>query len=210
MQPAKEAELASTVTVMAVDVKNCRVLGPMDAGIVVGPDARSIRVTESLFAGTGVGIGVRVESRDAVHHGVLLGNNTFHNLESGVVFTGLPKPESGSDAYGLRRNLFADVSVAAVSLQNGTADALLKFFPANGVGLNYTTAADAGSGGVNVFGQDNGKTGVAVKFHSAEPPSGQFLVPQSASLPKADAKPVAKIGNQPISLKNWVGARQPK
>lgn len=194
-------------TLSYVTVRNCQIVGPMKAGIEVGKDVNTVRILENRIIGAGGGTGIRIDSRDAEQFNVIVGNNTLFNLQSGLVFTGLPKASlKKNQSFAVRRNLFAKISGTAVQLEQGDGKALLSDrFVSNGIGWNFSTA-DAGgeSNALDIFQPDNGKTGVSVTFASEDPAAATFLKPTGNAIPKSAGKPLGQFGTKP-----FIGAVSP-
>ncbi len=206
LQPAeKYSQFEETLS--HVTVRNCRIVGPMKAGVEIGNDVNNVRILENRIAGSGKGIGIQIDSRDAEQFSVIVSNNTLYDLQTGIAFTGLPKDAlKKNQSFAIRRNLFAKVSGTPVKLDQGEKQALLsQRFLANGIGWNFS-ASDVGgqSESLDVFKPDNGKTGIAVKFASEDSSAADFLKPTGNSVPKSAGKPLGQFGAKP-----FIGAVQP-
>ena len=86
---------------------SCRFFGPMSAGLSVEGDADQLTIRECIFAEASQGAGVKFSANSNLREVHLL-NNTFYQLDRGVMFEGMPTT-AGSSGLKLARNLFVDL-----------------------------------------------------------------------------------------------------
>ncbi|HEX6987357.1 MAG TPA: hypothetical protein VF170_18410, partial [Planctomycetaceae bacterium] len=159
-------------------LRGLRLLGPMSAGLVIDDVASDIELRESVLseAGDGVRIAGSPRLRDLV-----VRNNTFFRTGRGIVFEAMP--ESGSDGFAFRRNIFAESATADAVVERGfDFDAFTRMLTTQGAPIehNLTTRPEPAENGIDLF-SSRGRRGAELAFVSTDPSQPAFLVPTSAS-----------------------------
>ncbi|WP_166820134.1 protein kinase domain-containing protein [Thalassoroseus pseudoceratinae] len=206
LQPAAEFTQFEE-TLSHVTVRNCLISGSFKTGIEIGNDVNAVKILENRIAGSGNGTGIRIDSHGAEQENVVIGNNTFFNLQTGIAFTGLPKSSfKKNQSFAVRRNLFAKISGTPAKLDQGEKQTLLgQRFLAKGIGWNFSASKAGGQpDALDLFKPDNGKTSVAVTFASEDATAANFLKPTGNAIPKSAGKPLGQFGTKP-----FIGAVQP-
>ncbi|MEX0716826.1 MAG: protein kinase [Planctomycetaceae bacterium] len=173
-------------------VTECRFFGPMSAGVVIQDAPNEITIENSIFSGTG--IGVRFDNPGEYMRAIRLLNNTFHELDHGVTFTGLPSQVSSGFAFA--RNLFAGMRGAEVLVRDEFDEERFSrlFDRTNGLAFNFSDREKPQTPGPGeptiVFegraASRGSRQGVAAGFRSTERSAADFLTPASDS-------PAAKV-----------------
>jgi hypothetical protein len=180
----------------------CRFLGPMQDGIVFTSGVRDIEIRESIFSQGQVG--VKLDSSALTVENLLIANNTFHKLQNGIHFTGMPA--SGSKGIDVSHNLFADIKGPEVLIKTGfNAGGLQRMSAPQGGKFNLSSRAKPakpvpGSWSVLFTQPKSGQQGVKVAFASTKPADATFLKPKAKG-------PTPPAG--PAKLKPYVGAVKP-
>ena len=175
-------------------LSHCRFLGPMSAGIHFDCGAASLTVQHSIFSSAGVGI--KFEAASPELRNVLIERNTFHRLESGLVFTQMPKSYPQSTEVAIRKNLFVEIAGPEAVIQSGFNETdLMRIFAAKGLAANGTSRPKLykrGSDELDLIGF-RGRTGIKPQFLSTNPDDPVFLLPaQQAAHRQIGAAPPAQ------------------
>jgi hypothetical protein len=183
-------------------VRNCRLIGPLSAGIAVsGPNPYRISISQCLFTKTQDGI--RFEG-SVPWKEILVLNNTFHEGRHGITFTNMPA--DGSMGLCFRRNLFTRMTGAEGVVSAGYDEAKLgAMLTADRPGweMNYTDRAKPATpetGEINPLCDKRGEAGIA--FASTDATNARFLAPAETAVQRN--VPGAKDGER-----DWVGAVGP-
>lgn len=185
-------------------VRNCRFLGPMQAGLEIVNGVRSLRLLSNIFTSDGNGDGILFAGATSLET-VIIANNTFYNLNRGITFAEMP---SSVLRVGVQRNLFVDLESQEAVLLNGDAT---KFPKRLAVDANATTGNKTKNGDkqeLKLFTRSS-KAGLPITFASTDPMNSQFMVPKEADLlPTIDQADI-KIGSATFEAKPYVGAVKP-
>ena len=180
----------------------CRFLGPMQNGIVFESTVRDIEIRESIFSQGQAG--VKLEASGLTIENFLIANSTFHKLENGIVFTGLPA--DGSRGIDFSHNLFADIKGPEVWVKEGFNPAqFTKMSKPSGGKFNLSSRAKPakpvpGSLSVLFTKPNSGQQDVKIAFASTKPADATFLKPKAKG-------PTPPAG--PENLKPYIGAVKP-
>ncbi len=162
-----------------VSVDNCRMLGPMAAGVVIDTDCEDVKLMKTIFYQVNVGVhfrGGKLTLKD-----VGLANNTFFKLKQGIVFDVMP--DKNSTRLGFFNNLFDQTEGADFAVEKGYVPADFAGF-AGQSGNNWTSKPMLDPNLV-IFGS-GGQAGVKPQFVNDGPDSIGFLAPSTTS-PQRDA-----------------------
>ncbi|MEX0704148.1 MAG: serine/threonine-protein kinase [Planctomycetales bacterium] len=177
----------------AIVVTGCRFFGPMSAAVLIQDAPNDITIEKSIFSGTG--IGVRFADANQYMREIRLLNDTFHDLDHGITFAGMPNEVSSDFVFA--RNLFAGVRGAEVVVRKDYDETLFPglFDAAQGLAHNYSDRekpAVPAPGEPPLTFEGKGRSqgsqqGVKPAFRSTERSSPEFLAPAAGS-PQAEVK----------------------
>jgi len=174
-----EAGFAGTSEII---ISGCQFLGSMNAGIQLASDCSQLSIRQAIFHGQKNGILLAGANRQL--QDVTFSNNTFHQVDRGIVFSEIPNNQSSG--VGFYRNLFVDVKTAEFIVEkkfNQQAfSELLNSSDGKGSENNWSSRA-AASTKPNEFDlfANAGKRGQAIKFASTDPANAKFLAPAAGS-----------------------------
>ena len=186
-----------------VRILGCRVIGPMRAGLQVTDHVVDLVLQESIIQSAKVAMLFSGQNRRL--QSVSIRNNTFAQVERGLVFEHMPT--ESSDNVSIRRNLFFEVSGPECVVENKYDE--LKFSQmvsaAAAVTGNWSTRTEQadlkrGERELMLPGGAN-QRGVQVEFSSTDPQAADFLEPRAGTLPRrgpGDPKDPAFIGAVPF------------
>ena len=181
-------------------ISNLRCLNAMQIGLQFSSSVKETHVKESIFNETATGI--RFESLGYIFSNLKLTNNTFFIVNSGIVITSMPGPES--EAIQISRNLFATVEDAETIVeQQNDPKVWAKILTAQENYSSRTAPAPLPANELGLF-TDKGKRGDANlnDFDSTTPGSEKYLSP-------AKDNPARKVAGAPGGMKPYVGAVGP-
>ncbi|QDT98262.1 serine/threonine protein kinase [Gimesia aquarii] len=181
-------------------VSNLRCLNTMQTGIQYSSTVKDTHIKESIFSETATGI--RFESLGYDFINLKLTNNTFFIVNSGIVITAMPGPNS--EAIQISRNLFATLEgpEATVEQQNDPK-VWAKILTAQENYSSRTAPKPIPANELDLF-KNKGKRGDAnlSNFVSTTPSDQKFLSP-------APDNPARKVAGTPGGMKPYVGAVAP-
>ncbi|QDU09451.1 serine/threonine protein kinase [Gimesia aquarii] len=181
-------------------VSNLRCLKTMQTGIQYSSTVKDTHIKESIFSETATGI--RFESLGYDFINLKLTNNTFFIVNSGIVITAMPGPNS--EAIQISRNLFATLEgpEATVEQQNDPK-VWAKILTAQENYSSRTAPKPLPADALDLF-KNKGKRGDAnlSNFVSTTPGDEKFLSP-------APDNPARKVAGTPGGMKPYVGAVAP-
>ena len=184
-----------------------RFFGPMASGIVVETNASHIQVRESIFSGIGDGLLFGGGNKEWKH--ILIGNNSFHGLDRGIVFGELPSEASAE--IGFYQNLFTKVKGPELVIEkNYLQEKFDKILSTDGAAIENNWS-DRPAPEKPVTGERDlmippGKRSTDLKLVSTDPNAGDFLAPAPGS---PLLHPELRRGHQRRELKRYVGAAGP-
>ena len=185
-------------------VRGGSIIGPMAAGVVFNSKTYDVLIQQTIIHNAAVGI--RIDGQSPFLQNTEFSNNTFHQLERGIVFSAMP--DSTSNGLVFSRNLFAAIKGPEIVVEKD-----FKELPFNGMvsvsvpilhnWSTRTVPANPKQGErelmlPNPKGQRTGR----LKFLSTDPADDQFLVPSPGVLPR-------NLGGAGPGLQPYVGARPP-
>ena len=162
-----------------VSIDNCRLLGPMSAGVVIDTNCDDIKITNTIFFK--MDAGVRFSGSKLTMKDVGMANITFAMLKQGIVFTSMPSKDSTK--LGFLNNLFDQIEGADFVVENGYVPA--EFATLSASSGNNWTSKPALDPALVIF-SGTGKAAVKPLYVSEEPDSLGFLAPSPMS-PQRDA-----------------------
>lgn len=186
-------------------VRDCRFLGPFQAGIQVENAVTRLLVLSNIFAGKSGGVGIQFTGRPELTK-VLIANNTFYQLDKGITFTDTPQLVVNTS---VQRNLFADLKGPEAALLKGDATKFPKAFSAS---TNVTMGSKTKGNDkqeLKLFADKSSKAGVNLEFASTDPSSSQFLAPKGADSLPQPAQTKIKLGPDTVEIENQIGAVKP-
>lgn len=166
-----------------VQIDGCRFAGPMQSGIEFASQTwnADVSVTHCRFHELSAAIRFSGASQDLQR--VVIGNNTFHRVQHGIAFARMP--QSGSSGLSVHHNLFAEVSGAEATVNDGfDAAAAAQVLSAEAARNNWSTQAISAdqAGEWDIF-SESGRRGIAtVGFVSRDPSAADFLKPTDPAL----------------------------
>jgi hypothetical protein len=172
-------------------IAGCRFFGPFESAITFNSSVVGINVRESIITRASVGILVQGE-RLAVKDLAIV-NNTFHELNLGIVFRGmLPASSSG---LIVQRNVFTEVAGAEMFVgREIQRTGFLSTF-AKGAATGNWTSRKVGTprpdGEIDLFAS-GGRTGAEFQFQSTDPENSRFLWPAVNAPHKASGAVILK------------------
>ncbi|MAG93559.1 MAG: hypothetical protein CMJ48_07400 [Planctomycetaceae bacterium] len=179
----------------AIDVRSCRFIGPMARGILVADTVNYLTVRGCIFFKTEAGI--RFDSEEKTWSNTLIGNNTFYQSKSGIVFATMPA--DGSDELAFHRNLFSQSSGPEAIVETGFDELRFNEMLTTAVGAkehNWTDRKQPDEPAENEVKllPDSGLGEYAgFEFRSTDPDSADFLKPGAKNLPKNVGRPYAQL-----------------
>jgi serine/threonine-protein kinase len=192
-----------------VRINQCRMLGPLDAGVRIDTNAIGIEITESIFFENSTGI--LLQGEDRMWKDILIASNTFYQSDRAIVFAAMPGAQTGDLAF--HNNLFVNSKAADVIVEKNykSADFFLMYRTnPGGSAFNWTTRTpgDPPAPGelATLFETHGKKSGVAdLQFASTDPTSPDFLAPVPGS-------PQRQVGTllDPKKFGQQVGAVRPR
>jgi serine/threonine protein kinase len=186
-----------------VRIVGCRVIGPLRAGLQVTDHVVDLVLQESIIQSAKVAMLFSGQNRRL--QTVSIRNNTFAQVERGLVFEHMPT--ESSDNVSIRRNLFFEVGGPECVVENKYDE--LKFSQMVGAAAavteNWSTRTEQadlkrGERELMLPGGAN-QRGVQVEFSSTDPQVADFLEPRAGTLPRrgpGDPKDPAFIGAVPF------------
>lgn len=181
-------------------VSNLRCLNAMQAGLHFSSTVKETHIKESIFSETATGI--RFESLGYAFSNLKLTNNTFFIVNSGIVITAMPGPDS--EAIQISRNLFATIEGAEATVeQQNDPKTWAKILTAQENYSSRTVPKPIPADALDLF-KNKGKRGDAnlSNFVSTTPGNEKFLSP-------APDNPARKVAGTPGGMKPYVGAVEP-
>lgn len=164
---------------MFVSIENCRLLGPMSAGIVIDTNCEDVKLVKNVLAD--VGDGVRFAGENRTWKEVGLTNNTFFKLKQGIVMTAMPGKSSERLAFS--NNLFAQIEGAEMVVGKDFVAADFAGFLSSQTANNWTDKPALDPNMV-IFG-NAGMAGVKYQFKSLDQTNSGFLAPSDNSPQRA-------------------------
>ena len=168
-----------------VDVRRCRLVGPMATGLSFAADASQVTVQETIVQAAKTG--VLFAGKNRTWRNLALRNNTFYQVERGLVFEEMPA--ESSDGVSFRMNLFVEQQGPECIVEKGYAE--LKFSQmvnaAGAIRDNWSTRSKAatpksGERELMLPGLES-QRGVKVEFSSTDPAAPDFMEPSGGGLP---------------------------
>lgn len=189
------AELSDTRQIM---IRNCRLIGPLEAGIEFSGTAWDVEVRQTILHNADRGILFTGASQDL--NSITVANNTFHRCRRGIDFATGPMPSW--QRLSFTQNLFVECEGGEVTVARPTPP--LKNLTTGVPGPIYNWSdgtAPLGPGTWNIFETD-GRRGVQdLDFVSRDPSAPQFLKPKGRA--------VAEAVTQPVGPAQYIGAVSP-
>ncbi|MFQ5733782.1 MAG: protein kinase [Planctomycetaceae bacterium] len=179
---AQAVGLRFTGESMRVEVRRCRFLGRMSAGILFQNDAFHCEIAQCVFHNLRSGV---LFPRALRLRNLTIRNNTFHECDNGIVFASLPV--RGTEDLTLSSNLFAKTrnNEAVVRKPAKFDNDAFRSFLANGSRGMQSNMTDRKPTpkvkNIPFFFDRNGKTGVRVTFQSTDPDADDFLMPKNSA-----------------------------
>jgi serine/threonine-protein kinase len=165
-------------------ITGCRFFGPFESAVTFNGPVVGINIRESIISRASAGVLVQGEGLAVKDLAIV--NNTFHELNLGIVFRGmLPASSSG---LIVQRNVFTEVAGAEMFVGRGVQRAgfLPKF--AKGAATGNWTSRKVGTprpeGEIDLF-TSGGRTGADFQFQSTDPEDNRFLWPAANAPHKA-------------------------
>lgn len=168
-------------------IADCRFFGPMSAAIAFYDPAHEVTIERSIFSGTGTG--VRFPESSQYMRSIRLVNNTFYDLDHGIVFAGMPNAVSSGFVFS--KNLFTGLRGPEILVQNDFDERQFStlFDPREGLAFNFSDRekpATAAPGEPPIAFEGRGvsrgsRQGVKLAFRSTERSSPEFLAPAQDS-----------------------------
>ena len=183
-----------------IRMTNIRCLTAMQVGLQFSSAVRETQVKESIFSETVTGIRFDCRGYEISH--LKLTNNTFFIVNSGIVFTTSPTPNS--EAIQISRNLFATIEGPPAKVeQDNDAKFWAKALTALENDSSRTAPSPLPADELDLF-KNKGKQGDANlnNFVSTTPGDEKFLAPASDN-------PASKAAGAPGGMKPYIGAVAP-
>ncbi|HXY32989.1 MAG TPA: serine/threonine-protein kinase [Planctomycetaceae bacterium] len=157
-------------------IRGCRFFGPFESAIAFSGPVVGIDIRESII--TGAAVGMLLEREGLAVKDLAIVNNTFHQLNQGIVVCDTP-PSSSLD-WIVQRNLFAAVTEAEMFVERGGNRAqFLGRFGKGAISGNWTSrkvGKPLPEGEIDLF-TGGGQTGAALRFQANDPDKDRFLWP---------------------------------
>ena len=184
-----------------IRILGCRMIGPMRAGLEMADHVVDLTLQQSVIQVAKVALLFSGENRR--WRNIAIRNNTFRQVERGLVFEHMPT--DSSDDVTIRRNLFLEVGGPECVVETKYDD--LQFSQmvstTGAIGENWSTrteTADTKNGERELMlPRVERQRGVQVEFSSTDPLTPDFLEPRAGTLPHrgpGDPKDPAFIGAQ--------------
>ncbi len=170
-------------TTANVDVRRCRLVGPMATGLSFAAHASTVMVQETVVQAAKIGVLFAGENR--TWRNLTLRNNTFYQVERGLVFEQLPG--ESSDGVSFKMNLFAEQQGPECIVEKGYNELKFSQMVSTGIRDNWSTrtkVANPKSGERELMLPAlERQRGVKVEFSSTDPAAADFMEPLSGGLP---------------------------
>jgi len=171
-----------------VAVRQCRLIGPMAAGIDFEDTATSVELLANRFSQAQSG--VLFSGQEQRSKRIRFQNNTFHDCQTAIDFES--GPASDSTGFVFSRNLFSGTGTTLRAARTDTK--VSQMVQGGTLQNNWTDSKEATDGDLDLFAS-GGKRNQAIEFVSTKPDDGQFLKPRSPNvrLPNA-SEPFPYVG----------------
>jgi hypothetical protein len=157
-------------------IAGCRFFGPFESAITFNGPVVGVDIRESII--TRASVGILVQGEGLALKDLAIVNNTFHELNLGIVFREmLPASSSG---LVVQRNIFSDVAGAEMFVARGIQRAAFLAKLAKGAATQNWTSRRVSTprpdGEIDLF-TNGGRTGAEFQFQSTDPEDRHFLWP---------------------------------
>jgi hypothetical protein len=172
-------------------ITGCRFFGPFESAMTFNSPVVGIDVRESII--TRASVGILVERDGLAARDLAIVNNTFHELNHGIVFRDTPPGSSNSLSF--QRNIFAAVANADMFVERGLDRAGFLGRCAKGAVTGNWTSRKVGKslpdGEIDLF-SSGGQAGAVFQFQSNDPLDSRFMWPTAEAPHRASGAVILK------------------